>query len=720
MAALAAKTRTVDPNTIKLIEELKELSRTILSQRINRLFDGADDMLFEMAGRASNNREQGFIFDAMRVVRLNREKIRQSFLREVVARFEPDTAPEKEAKDPIDISLDEMTLQGSQAVEKSIAISNMATKAEELYKQQLWELGRRVSALILDLRAPLSSETLTPASICAAFDVATEALDVEFEIRLVIYKLFDRLVIVELADLYSKVLRFLDQAGVQVDKVRGATVSAPKSRPSPTAVPNAAEAAPPPPFGANTLHPPASPAFMGGPANQAYYPSMGAAATQPPSIDPQTLQLLERLGGKRRQPVQNEGYTDHHLASDLASAALGRIVPGWDEPHAVAYVQRASAVGQMFNQILSDPNLPLDVKPQLDQLRFSVIKTALRDVSFFANPSHPVRGLVNELATLAATARASSMDTLHRIEELVGQIQQQFDVAASSVRASVTPQRPIQNADVEKFLAEQLAQSETRRQAIIAKVRRTVSEELQLHTMDRRIPEAAKPMLNSGWAPMMAVRLLRHGMDSEEWRSGLALLKRILTSVDLRVAAPTSRTERDTLAAELQQNLSAINLAEQRITELLAQLEQAQEEADVARLAAKLTLTTPRPDDIPPHPLAAELEASTATPAHVDDDMPLEKPDAARVLELLVVPGTWFRVYDHEGENTRWLKMVAYYPNRDVIAFAEFNGKNTLLLKTAVLINDLIAGRVEPLDASPKTRHILNLFLAERRAAEPA
>jgi hypothetical protein len=331
-----------------------------------------------------------------------------------------------------------------------------------------------------------------------------------------------------------------------------------------------------------------------------------------------------------------------------------------------------------------------------------------------------VRGLVNELATLAATARASSMDTLHRIEELVGQIQQQFDVAASSVRASVTPQRPIQNADVEKFLAEQLAQSETRRQAIIAKVRRTVSEELQLHTMDRRIPEAAKPMLNSGWAPMMAVRLLRHGMDSEEWRSGLALLKRILTSVDLRVAAPTSRTERDTLAAELQQNLSAINLAEQRITELLAQLEQAQEEADVARLAAKLTLTTPRPDDIPPHPLAAELEASTATPAHVDDDMPLEKPDAARVLELLVVPGTWFRVYDHEGENTRWLKMVAYYPNRDVIAFAEFNGKNTLLLKTAVLINDLIAGRVEPLDASPKTRHILNLFLAERRAAEPA
>ncbi len=725
MAALAAKTQTVDPNTLKLIDELKELSQTVLSQRINRLFDGADDMLFEMAGRASNNREQGFIFDAMRIVRLNREKIRQAFLHEVVARFAPESVVNKSTEDAEEISIDEMTLQGSQSVEKTIAISNMTTKAEELYKQQLWELGRRINALIRDLRAPLSPQALTPASICEAFDVATSVLDVEFEIHLVIYKLFDRLVIVELFDLYSKILRFLDQAGVQVDKVRGTVSATPKTRPSEIPAPTApgAEAMTPPPMphiGAGMQQ---QPSFGGASGHQpGHYPYAGGGPAHPmPSLDPQTLHLLDKLGGSRRQPMRGEAYTDQHLASDIASAALGRIVPGWDEPHAIAYVQRASAVGQMFNQILSDPHLPVDVKPQFDQLRFSVIKTALRDVSFFANPSHPVRGLVNELATLAATARASSMNTMHRIEELVGQIQQQFDVAASAVRAPSVPQRPIQNEDVEKFLAQQLAQSETRRQAIISKVRRVVAEELYLHTMDRKIPESAKPLLNSGWAPMMAVRLLRHGMDSEQWGSGLELLKRILATVDLRSDIPTSRTERDALSAELQKNFSAVNMADQRITELLTNLEQAQEETDVARIMAKSII--PRSDVIPPHPLASELAPFPPLGQQaqaVEESAETEKHDAARVLELLVVPGTWFRVYDHEGENTRWLKMVAYYPNRDVIAFAEFNGKNTLLLKTSVLMDDLIAGRVEPLDASPKTRHILNLFLASHRATESA
>jgi hypothetical protein len=650
------------------------------------------------------------------VVRLNREKIRQTFLQELGESFKP--TPEADREDqPEELSLDEMSLQESHSLELSIAINNMVHKAEELYKQQLWELGRRFAALIRDLRAPLSPQALTPPVICDAFDTATAALDVEFEIRLVIYKLFDRFVISELADMYAKILRFLDQAGVQVDKVRVApSASMPRAGtavPPPAATPQPAPPVPPPGAlgGLNGAGP------MGG-----FAPPPAAPAMSVPQLDAHTLQLLEQLGGSRRPVAAGETYGDQHLAADLAAAALGRLVPGWDEPHALAYVQRAGAVGQMFNQILSDPHLPPSVKPQFDQLRFSVIKTALRDVSFFANPAHPVRGLVNELAQLAATARASSLDTLQRIEQLVGQIQNQFDVAATSVRAPTTPQRPIQKTDVEQFLAQQHALAETRRQAIIAKVRRVVAEELQLHTMDRNLPEAARPLLNSGWAPMMAVRLLRHGMDSEEWRSGLDMLARILDTLDPQPPAAADHAARDALFAELQGSFTRISMAEPRIAELLQGFEHALDEVDSARILAEQTAAAAAP--FAPADLTAASAAATgdqpaaaaAAPAPAAPEPAKEAaPDAAQLLELLVVPGNWFRVYDHDGGTTRWLKMVAYYPNRDVIAFAEFNGKNTMLLKTALLIEDLVAGRVEPLDASPKTRHLINAFLKERR-----
>ena len=142
------------------------------------------------------------------------------------------------------------------------------------------------------------------------------------------------------------------------------------------------------------------------------------------------------------------------LGSDLAAAASGQIVPGWEAPRAYAYVQRAGAVGQMFNDLMQDPTLPAPLKPRFDQLRFSVIKSALRDSSFFADNRHPVRGLMNELTTLAASARASGMEALQRIEELVGQIQSQFDVAADEVRTQTALPGKVDESTLEKFFAQ--------------------------------------------------------------------------------------------------------------------------------------------------------------------------------------------------------------------------------------------------------------------------
>jgi hypothetical protein len=478
------RTGVPDEVTRKLVEDLKALAVDVLGRGIERMFDGADDMLFEMARRATSNKDQRVYFDTMRVVRLGRPKIGRIFRDEIFAGFSPVT-PEQDKARSTDIAFDELSLQESKSLEETIAISTMATKAEGLYTQLLFDLNRRIDWLIKEKHAPLSDKALSPATISNAFRRSAESLDVEFDIEIVIFKLFDRLVISDLGELYTRTLRFFDQHGVRAAPVGGSApraaapaIGAPAGSPPPGMM--SANGSGLPPGGMSGSDPgmgagygPSGGYGMPGPGYGApggNYPvaqggGYGVPATgdsygfsSPPMMDAATLNALRQMSatGSVLAPSGGGGggggfYGDMQLSSDLAAAAQGRIVPGWESPRAYAYVQRAGVVGRMFNDILEDPTLPAPLKPRFDQLRFAVIKNALRDSSFFTDKQHPVRGLMNELTTMAAAARASGMEALKRIEDLVGQIQGQFDVAADSIRSQTALPGPVDERTLEEL-----------------------------------------------------------------------------------------------------------------------------------------------------------------------------------------------------------------------------------------------------------------------------
>lgn len=716
---------TVEAPTLELLAGLRTLAADTLGRGIERMFDGADDMLFEMARRATNNKDQRIYFDTMRVVRLGRPEIGRIFREQIAAGFQPES---DKAHADDDIAFEDLSLQESRSLEESIAVSSMATKAENLYGHLLFELGRRLEWLIKEKGAPISPAALAPATISAAFQRSAEVLDVEFDIELVIFKLFDRLVISDLGELYNRVLRFMDQAGV-----KPAAISAAAPRPaSPHAGPGAVTAL-------HSSQPPLA---------------QGYGFAQPPMMDAATLDALRRLvssDGYAPTAVAAGPYGDVQLGSDLATAAAGQIVPGWEAPRAYAYVQRAGAVGQMFNELMQDPSLPAPLKPRFDQLRFSVIKSALHDASFFADRQHPVRGLMSELATLAAGARTSGMEALRRIEELVGQIQGQFEVAADDVRSQTALPGALDEKTLEQFFAQQKEDARQRRQAIIERTRRVVAEELQLRTLGRRIPAPAWPLLNSGWAPLAALRLLKQGADSEGWQEAIALLLRLLDSVDPRPAA-RGPVELDQLGQELAARLAEIGMIDERIQALLrswreavAEVERATVDTQPGALTSPVTVDAvpPLPGAIPfepgtPDPDAdglQDLAASSAATARAPvpgeegsapasqapgDAPPEAELDAVALLDLMMVLSSWFRVYDHDRGQNRWLKVVAHHPDDGTVTFAEFNGQNTLQLRAQVFLDDLVVGRAEPIDLGPAARRSLDAYLGARRAADPA
>jgi hypothetical protein len=416
----------------------------------------------------------------------------------------------------------------------------------------------------------------------------------------------------------------------------------------------------------------------------------GPAGVPLPPLDPQTFGMLQHVAGHAE--VAPLRYSDANLAADLANAAQGRPVFGWGAPQAFAYAQRTSLIGRMFNELLNDPHLPEGVKPELDQLRFGVIKSALKDAGFFSDQGHPVRQLINELATIAATAKATDGDVniVDRVRGLLGEVQRQIDEPPSAVRSAADGAVSVADELAEQFVEQQRQQSRSRRKAIIAKVREVVDAELRLRTAGMTIPEGAKQLLTSGWSTMMAYHMIRE--NRRGWTDGVDLLTRLTQGLDPEL--PTAREEavRAELRVDVSASLLGVGLLPERIEPMIDAYE-----ASVAKL------------------IEADVQLSESGAAAVK---PLVSPEAAfaekmvALLELLLVSGRWFHVFDRERKERRWLKLLR--ANGEGTTFTEFNGKNSLTMTPQETFEDLMSHRIEPIDAPPAARQMLDALIARR------
>lgn len=112
-----------------------------------------------------------------------------------------------------------------------------------------------------------------------------------------------------------------------------------------------------------------------------------------------------------------------------------------DQMHRSALDQMIiEVVSQIFDQVLSDTKVPPQAARAIARLQLPVLRVAMRDAAFFARPQHPVRRLINQLASAAARFEDFSSEPAQRflkgIEGLVAQILEgDFDETATYDRA---------------------------------------------------------------------------------------------------------------------------------------------------------------------------------------------------------------------------------------------------------------------------------------------
>lgn len=419
-------------------------------------------------------------------------------------------------------------------------------------------------------------------------------------------------------------------------------------------------------------------------------------------------------------PEAERVYDEDALRADLATLARRETPTGWSEEQVQSYGQRAGAVEEYFDELQQDSALAASLKPALDRLRYPYCKIALQDTAFFCEPQHPARVLLAEFVSLAYVARLSGALMLDRVERMLRQMPLAIEVAATALDPQMSAVSLLDRELIERFRAELKDEARRRRQSMIGKVRRLVAEKLRVHTLGRKIPVGLQMLLSSGWAPMLALRLLRQGADSAAASAGMRLLHGLIEVSDPDRAASFDALKCNALQQDISSSLHDAGMTAAQVEELVRAWRQDLDRIVQKALAqAEAALASHMANDggrlgeadfgEELFATAAPQEAQAALPQTTPEPTPSPEivaqadalPEAPALLELLVAPGSWLCLIDSTSTEPRWLRRLLSPDQTGDIVLAGLSDADVVRLEPKELFDQLLSGAAETVELSP-------------------
>ncbi|WP_339806014.1 DUF1631 domain-containing protein [uncultured Marinobacter sp.] len=529
---------------------LRDTSARALTKVLSDFFDSADDVLFGMADRAGSNQDQVAYFDAMRELRLRRKAMTNTVLQWVsrafneIGRFDP--MPSSRGLEEVD--QDSLTLMDDSELERKVAIEGLITKLGNRYGEQVRLLNARIAHAtglrsLADRQMPLSPEV-----ICIGLGEASSELEIDIRARLVVIKLFDRLLVDRLEDLYREANRLLVTEGVLPD-LRRAPVngSSPVPKPGRSVPPSGREQSPgldeDDPGGQYNFSDLTALLHQGEPAPRTSAGFSHGRGTLPVVDTAALMQQLSRLQG-------SSSITDGGDVLPLSSL-LGRVIPsGPDRQLPVNQVDGdvINLVAMLFEFILDDRQLPSVMKMLIGRLQIPVLKVALLDRSFFNRGGHPARKLLNELANAgigwSAKAEGQRDPLREKVEHVVSRLLNEFTDNVSLFSELLADFQHFMDLDRRRReLVEQRL-----RDAEEGRAKQELAQE-RIHGLladlitGRSLPEKAVALMEEPWRKYLEWVFLRQGDDSPRWQSVVRLTERLVWTLDPQPVTGDTRAE---------------------------------------------------------------------------------------------------------------------------------------------------------------------------------
>jgi hypothetical protein len=750
MASLASR-QDLPPRVRELLQGVLGLVWRNLERSLATTLDEFERTLIQQANKPKVGQVGERCLDSVRRIKPTRADLVPRFmlsLEDDMSRFDRRTAAAPATK-KVELTLDgawqDLSLVGSNELDESLTLREMASKVEARHSVPLYELGYRFG--VLAGRAPFDVESLPlgPGRVTAALRYAVAGLDLPQDHRILFYQTFERLTMSGLGALYvgantyfaeQRILRHLQLQTMTKPRATDARVGAPVREP--------ASAPPPRPR-------PGSDVDVAGFGLAAFeVASSGPARRETAAPTPRETRLLrapsdgrdgaqfaalrERLSERREalgvlptprtadafEPGARElqqalavlqvrspptimlggkvvQRTITQLRQDLLNQLRHATPPGQTPRIADEDSDTIDLVGALFEQLMQATRPNGRTQTLLTRLQVPILRAALRDKRFFANRDHAARNLLNAIAdsgTHWLDDSAAEADPLlaERLQRAVDRINAEydtdmrvFDQVAEELVAYV--QSLARKAEV----AERRLVEACRGREKLALARDGASRAITIRLAAAKPSRLLRTLLEQAWTDVLALTLLRQGEKSDAYKRQLAVADQLIAvggRMHAIAADPIAATWREEIESGLLQvgyHADEVQAVIQRLfaPEQIVDDDSAMSQTDLAiRLKSKMRLGETGADDAPPAlPRAANL--------------PLTPAESQMLERLKALPfGTWFDIGGPaQGDGGR-IKLSWSSPLTSRCLLTNQRGARVDERGLEQLARDLVAGRV--------------------------
>ncbi|MDQ3494017.1 MAG: DUF1631 domain-containing protein [Pseudomonadota bacterium] len=581
-AGLPKRVRGVLEHALTLVSEE-------LDHGLHTLLDEFEQELFRLADLARNPGSESGYMQILRTFRMHRADFVPHFMLEMEAAVasvrQPAgaTASAASAAAPFPT----LSLVEDATLDEDSVLRDIALRQEGRANLSLHLLGQRFGVLWGTPALDSARVPLGPQSVCRALRNASHALQIDHDARLLLYRLFDRHVMTGMARLLEKLDRLIADDGI----LPGLTYVPLRIRPTPQNDDASARSAPnareqrgktraPPPFAPRdrVSSDPVLHARRRGndrarrAASEAIRPHtawMGEASAEDDyhegaGSEAEAYEVLQQLMAGRRDLISKlRPAPAPRSQAELDQADLDRALAALQpEPHLpmgtprnltdikqtlLAQMRqqrgRHAAMTQqhddtfellhmLYGQIEGEISASAPAAALVRRLQLPLLRVALQDRSFFVRGDHPARQLLNTVAESAARWLGEEdfdpqllvplqAAVNHVVEHYAGDNQVFED---SNRKAQALMQAQARKAELLERRHIEAARGKEKLE--IAKL--GANEALRQLIGDHRLPRFTRALLNQAWADVLTLVLLRHGEDSDDWRSHLDATRQII------------------------------------------------------------------------------------------------------------------------------------------------------------------------------------------------
>jgi CheY-like chemotaxis protein len=705
-----------------ILQGLLTLCGSGLERHIAEAMSEFEKQLVRLADKAPNEQQNGY-FDSVHELKRGRDDVVPRFLRSIensLARLGEVVA---QAPTPIKPSplKPRLALTESAYLDESLVLADIATKVELRVREPLYALGNRFGALAGTPRIATETMPLGPRLIVEALRYATASLDLVLDHRLVLYRCFERVVLIGIGSFYNTLNDYLIEQGVLRDlyvlPTRAESVSPAPAIATVSSIGNAGTVAIP----ALVAVPQSTATNSAGPIP---LQAAGSRLEQQPAGDAfATLrQLLVECRRVETYTASSEDLQSVLTALQARQAALTNL----DNKQALySSEQIKQEVLAVLRELSADGRAPriadedgdtIDLVVMLfeflsrraradgvtrwilSKLQMPILRVAFKDKTFFSNKKHPARQVLGTIAEFGrfwvdeteATDDPVLVGKLQFVtNRIAGEYQGDNAVFSQALRdLSEHSEAVVRNVD----LAERRHVEAARGREKLERSRVQATSAIAERIAGKKPNEFLRTLLEQAWTDVLAVSLLRDGEDSSNYAQRLEVVDQLLASAGNEEKPDPSLSAN--LRTEVEAGLTQVGLHEDDVQaiarRLFATSAADQEDSPISQTELAIKLRNKAKLGV----VAKANSAAQSVRAEATASIPLKNEEQIVLDRICALPlGTWFEFVINEQGDTVRRKLSWYSAFSGRCLFINQRGAPTEEQSLSGLAREMASGR---------------------------